>query len=184
VGGEERTGDADPLARAHRHQLLLEQARAAALDAVQVRVHLVGAVKGHVQPHVVGERVQRHRVQPGLDDGLARLVARRHEDDAVGAVRRRGAAAALRERDAAAAGRGDGGGGRGRGRGRGLVGERAVVRGERVGDGLDDVPDRRAAADADVRELRAEVVGDGTAGGEALGRLDGVFLRGVVCGRI
>ncbi len=50
--GRKFTGNANELPRLHRDQFLLIQTGAPALDAVQILVHLVGAVEGDVQQHV------------------------------------------------------------------------------------------------------------------------------------
>lgn len=80
-GLDRRTRDADELPCALRNQLLLEQAGAAALDAVEVLVNLVGAVKRHVQHCVLGQRVERDGRQPSFHNHLPRLIPRRHEAD-------------------------------------------------------------------------------------------------------
>ena len=80
-GLDRRTRDADEFPCALRNQLLLEQAGAAALDAVEVLVDLVGAVERHVQHRVLGQRVERDGRQPGFHNHLPRLIPRRHEAD-------------------------------------------------------------------------------------------------------
>ena len=75
------TCDANELPCALRNQFLLEQAGAAALDAIEVLVDLVGAVERHVQHRVLGQRVERDGRQPSFRNHLPRLVPRRHEAD-------------------------------------------------------------------------------------------------------
>jgi hypothetical protein len=58
--------DHDELLGAHLHHLLAQQRAAAALDQVEVRVDLVGAVDGHVQVRVFVERGQRDAEPLGL----------------------------------------------------------------------------------------------------------------------
>lgn len=79
--GGRRTSDADEFSRALGDQLLLEEAGAAALYAVELGVDLVCAVEGDVEHGVVGEGVEGHGGQAGFDDDLARLVAGGDEAD-------------------------------------------------------------------------------------------------------
>lgn len=137
--GAIRTSHADEFPRALGDELLLEEAGAAALYAVELGVDLVGAVEGDVEDGVFGEAVEGDRGEARFDDDLARLVARGDEADG------------------------------------GVVGDFL--------DGLDDVDDGGAGADADVGGGRVEVVLDGLLGGGALRRLDGGVGHGGGGGR-
>ena len=64
-----------------RDQLLLVQAGAPALDAVQVLVDLVRAVEGDLHQRAGRQRVEGDRREAVGQDVLPRLVARRHEAD-------------------------------------------------------------------------------------------------------
>lgn len=83
-------GDADEALAARGHELLLEEAGAAALDAVELGVDLVGAVEADVQHGVAGQRVEGDGHQAGLLDDLARVPAGRHEPVHVALGRRVG----------------------------------------------------------------------------------------------
>lgn len=74
-------GHADELLGVRRHQFFLIQARPAALDAVEVLVHFVGAVKGHVDEGVGGEGVEFGVGEAGVEDHLPGLVAGGDEVD-------------------------------------------------------------------------------------------------------
>lgn len=67
-----------------RHQLLLVQTGAAALDAVQILVDLVRAIEGDFHQHVARQRVECDGRQAVVQDVLPRLVASRHEADGAG----------------------------------------------------------------------------------------------------
>lgn len=131
---KKRTRHTHKLPRPLRHQLLLEKTRTTPLDAVELCVDLVRAVEGDVEDGVLGEAVEGDGGQTGLDDDLARLVARGDEADG------------------------------------GVGGE--------LLDGVDDVDDGGAGADADVGGRGVEVVFDGLLGGCALGGLDGCVAHG------
>ena len=62
-----------------RHQLLLIQAGAPTLDAIQILVDLVRAVEGDLHQGAGGQGVERDGCEAVVQDVLARLVARGHE---------------------------------------------------------------------------------------------------------
>jgi hypothetical protein len=117
------------LLRLHGHNLLLEQTSAAALDTVQLVIHLIGTIKGHIQDRACRDGIELDGRQPRVDDQLARLVARGH-----------------------------------------VAGQRGVQAGGL--DGLDDIDDGGAAADAYPLGVLGVVVCDGDFGGGAFGFFD------------
>lgn len=120
----------------------MEQTGAATLDEVQVLVHLVGAVKGHVERH-----------EHAVDHGALIQVAQRE--------------AGLANQALGLASRGN-------------KGHAAVEAGALGGDGLDDVDDGAAGADADEAGAGQKVLLDGLVGGGLLSGLD--ERRGVCSG--
>lgn len=126
------TGNSDKLPPSHSNQLLLEQAPAPALDQIQLLIHLIRAIKHHVQRnrHAVLIRrplVQIAQPQPRRLEQALGLAARRHKRHV------------------------------------------AVERGTFGGNGLDDVDDGAAGADADEAVRGQEVLVDGLEGGGAFG---------------
>ena len=67
-----------------RDQLLLVQTGAAALDAIEVLVDLVGAVEGNLHERVRWKRVEGDGGEAVVQDVLPRLVARGDEADGGG----------------------------------------------------------------------------------------------------
>lgn len=76
-------GHHDKLAGTLGDNLFLEEACSSALDAVELRVGLVGAVKRHVQISV-GVLVDASQSQPGVLDQLLALETRRNEHGVLG----------------------------------------------------------------------------------------------------
>lgn len=129
-----RTSDSHKLLGGRGDELLLEETGAAALDEVELLVHLVGAIKGYVERH-----------GPAVDDGP--LVEVVHAE----------------------AGRAD----EALGLAAGGDKSHAAVKRRALGlDGVNDVDDGAAGANADILVRRQEVVLDGLVGRGLLGGLD------------
>lgn len=126
------TGNSDKLPPSHSNQLLLEQARTTPLNQIQLLIHLIRAIKHHVQRNRHAMLINRPLVQiaqpePGRLEQALGLAARGDE-------------------------------------------RHVAVEGRALcGDGLDDVDDGAAGADADEAVRGEEVLVDGLEGGGALG---------------
>lgn len=128
------TGNSYKLPPSHSNQLLLEQTPAASLDQIQLLIHLIRAIKHHVQRNRHAVLIRRPLIQ------VAQPQPRRLEQ-ALGLAAR--------------------------GHKRHVAVEIAAL----CGNGLDDVDDGAAGADADEAVRGEEVLVDGLEGGGAFGRV-------------